>query len=84
MVCFSYGKEMQSSPDRVPALALLEIAAAVTLTSADAHVSRLAAHTLRLIAIAERQPGAPVNTSIGEVDRGRRYPVYEQIGTYYT
>ncbi|VDB87040.1 unnamed protein product [Peniophora sp. CBMAI 1063] len=72
--------EMQASPERVPALALLEIAAAVSLTSADAHVSRLAPHTLRLIAIAERQPGAPVNTSVGEVDRGRRYPVHEQIG----
>jgi hypothetical protein len=59
---------------------MLEIAAAVSLTSADLQISRLAAHTLRVIAMAERLPGAPVNTRMPEEERGKRYPIYEQIG----
>lgn len=66
--------------NRVPALNMLELAAAVSLTSADSQISRLAAHTLRVIAIAERHPNVPVNMNISEEDRGRRYPIYEQIG----
>jgi hypothetical protein len=71
---------LQRDPNRVPSLALLEIAAAVSLASADPHVSRLAAHTLRVLAMSERHPSAPPNTLLTEDDRGRRYPIYEQIG----
>jgi neurofibromin 1 len=71
---------MQLSEDRVPAFALLELASAVSLTSADTGVSNLAAQTLRLIAIAERQPDVPVNPALTEEERVSRHAVYEKIG----
>ncbi|KAI0065862.1 hypothetical protein BV25DRAFT_1988944 [Artomyces pyxidatus] len=73
-------KQLQMSPERIPALALLELASAVSLTSADTAVSRLSAHSLRVIAIAERQPGVPINAALSEEERVSRYAIYEQIG----
>jgi len=70
----------QRDPARVPALALLEIAMAVSLSSADLQVSRLAAETLRYIAQSERAPHAPANEMLSANDRGKRGTVYEQIG----
>ena len=71
---------MQLSKHRVPAFALLELASAVSLTSADTGVSNLAAQTLRLIAIAERQPDVPINEALTEEERVSRHAVYEKIG----
>jgi neurofibromin 1 len=71
---------MQLSKHRVPAFALLELASAVSLTSADTGVSNLAAQTLRLIAIAERQPDVPINPALTEEERVSRHAVYEKIG----
>jgi len=71
---------MQLSEHRVPAFALLELASAVSLTSADIGVSNLAAQTLRLIAIAERQPDVPINPALSEEERVSRHAVYEKIG----
>ena len=71
---------MQLSEHRVPAFALLELASAVSLTSADTGVSNLAAQTLRLIAIAERQPDVPINPALTEEERVSRHAVYEKIG----
>jgi hypothetical protein len=71
---------MQLSEHRVPAFALLELASAVSLTSADTSVSNLAAQTLRLIAIAERQPDVPINPALTEEERVSRHAVYEKIG----
>ncbi|KAF8270977.1 hypothetical protein EI94DRAFT_1797570 [Lactarius quietus] len=76
----SIARLMQLSEDRVPAFALLELASAVSLTSADTGVSNLAAQTLRLIAIAERQPDVPVNPALTEEERVSRHAVYEKIG----
>ncbi|KAH9030143.1 hypothetical protein EDB85DRAFT_1456161 [Lactarius pseudohatsudake] len=76
----SVSRLMQLSEDRVPAFALLELASAVSLTSADTGVSNLAAQTLRLIAIAERQPDVPVNPALTEEERVSRHAVYEKIG----
>lgn len=76
----SVARQMQLSEDRVPAFALLELASAVSLTSADTGVSNLAAQTLRLIAIAERQPDVPVNPALTEEERVSRHAVYEKIG----
>ncbi|KAI0306901.1 hypothetical protein B0F90DRAFT_1915023 [Multifurca ochricompacta] len=76
----SIARLMQLSGHRVPAFALLELASAVSLTSADTGVSNLAAQTLRLIAIAERQPDVPVNPALTEEERVSRHAVYEKIG----
>ncbi|KAI0265102.1 hypothetical protein BC834DRAFT_880157 [Gloeopeniophorella convolvens] len=76
----SVARMMQLSDTRVPAFALLEIASAVSLTSADDNVSKFAAQTLRLIAIAERQPDVPVNHALTEEERVSRHAVYDQIG----
>lgn len=73
-------KQIQLDPGRLPAFALAEIAFLVSLTSADSNVSHLAAKGLRLLSHAERQPGAPLNTSIHEEDRLKRNPIYEQLG----
>ncbi|KAF8506037.1 hypothetical protein F5888DRAFT_1937943 [Russula emetica] len=76
----SVARLMQLSKHRVPAFALLELASAVSLTSADTGVSNLAAQTLRLIAIAERQPDVPINPALTEEERVSRHAVYEKIG----
>jgi hypothetical protein len=73
-------KEVQLNPKRVPALVLAEIGFLVSLTSADSHVSHLAAQGLRLLSHAERQPGAPVNKTATDEDRSKRNPIYEQLG----
>lgn len=71
---------MQFDKDRVPAFAMCEIAFLVSLTSVSSDVSQLAAQGLRLIAQAERQPGAPVNHGLTEEERSKRNPIYEQLG----
>lgn len=48
--------------------------------SADKAVSQIAAQTLRLIAQAERRPGAPLNPRVSEEERFRRHPIYEKLG----
>lgn len=73
-------KEVQLDANRIPAFALAEISFLVALTSVDNDVSHLAAKGLRLISHAERQPNAPVNTTITEEDRSTRNPIYEQLG----
>lgn len=65
---------------RVPALALMEIASAVCLASADSAVSRLSAHNLRVIALAERMVNVKVHEAWSEEDRVKRFTAYEQIG----
>ncbi|THH13571.1 hypothetical protein EW146_g6666 [Bondarzewia mesenterica] len=72
-------RAMQLSEDRLPALVLLELASAVSLTSADPGVSRLAAHNLRVVAIAERRPEAP-NSGSSDEERAKRFTIYDQIG----
>ncbi|EIW76207.1 hypothetical protein CONPUDRAFT_64047 [Coniophora puteana RWD-64-598 SS2] len=71
---------IQLTQDRVYAFAMAEIAFLVSLTSASSDVTQLAAQGLRMIAQAERQPGAPVNNGFTEEDRSRRLPIYEQLG----
>lgn len=66
--------------DRVPAFILAEIAFLVTLSSADSNVSLTAAHCLRLLAEAERAPGAPQDTTLTEDERSKRFTIYEQLG----
>jgi len=75
-----YMQLLQNDPNRIPAFALAEVAFLVELTSADNDISHLAAKGLRLLAYAERQPNAPVNTSVTEEDRSKRNPIYEQLG----
>ena len=57
-----------------------EISFLVALTSADNSISQLAAKGLRLVSHAERQPGAPLNPTVTEEDRSKKYPIYEQLG----
>lgn len=57
-----------------------EISFLVALTSADNSISQLAAKGLRLVSHAERQPGAPLNPTVSEDDRSKKYPIYEQLG----
>jgi len=59
---------------------MTEIAFLVSLTSVSSDVSQLAAQGLRLIAQAERHPGAPVNHGLTEEERSKRNPIYEQLG----
>lgn len=66
--------------DRIPAMALAELAFLVSLTSADNTVSIMAAKGLRAIAMVERGPGAPYNHDLPEDERIKRYPVYDQLG----
>ncbi|TFY83118.1 hypothetical protein EWM64_g893 [Hericium alpestre] len=73
-------KYVQTSPDRIPALAILELASLVSLTAADTGLSRISAHNLRVIALAERHPDAPVNDMFNEEDLLRRQNVYQVIG----
>ena len=68
------------SPDRVPALALIELASTVSLSSADSGVSRLAAHNMRVIAIAEKRNSDLVNRAFSDEDRKKRFSIYEQLG----
>ncbi|KAG1755407.1 hypothetical protein EDB19DRAFT_1661084 [Suillus lakei] len=76
----NHARGMQFDKDRVPAFAMSEIAFLVSLTSVSSDVSQLAAQGLRLIAQAERQPGAPVNHGLTEEERSKRNPIYEQLG----
>jgi hypothetical protein len=64
---------------RVPAFAISDVAFLVSLTSVSSDASQLAAQGLRLIAQAERQPGALVNHGLTE-ERSKRNPIYEQFG----
>ncbi|OBZ70421.1 Neurofibromin [Grifola frondosa] len=73
-------KDIQVAADRVPAFALAEIAFLVSLASADCVVSLTACNCLRMIAMAERQPGAPVMAALSEDERTKRHPIYEQLG----
>ena len=73
-------KEIRLSEDRVPAFMLAEIAFLVTLSSADNNVSLTAAHCLRLLAEAERAPGAPQGKVLNEDERARRFTIYDQLG----
>lgn len=59
---------------------MAEISFLVALTSADNSISQLAAKGLRLVSHAERQPGAPLNPTVTEEDRSKKYPIYEQLG----
>ena len=68
------------SPDRVLALALIELASTVSLSSADSGVSRLAAHNMRVIAIAEKRNSDLVNRAFSDEDRKKRFSIYEQLG----
>ncbi|KAG0709913.1 hypothetical protein DFH29DRAFT_1012634 [Suillus ampliporus] len=76
----NHARGVQFSEARVPAFAISEIAFLVSLTSVSSDVSQLAAQGLRLIAQAERQPGAPVNHGLTEEERSKRNPIYEQLG----
>ena len=58
----------------------MELANAVVLTSADTGVSRLAAHSLRAIALTEKRLGIQLNEALSEEDRARRFTIYDQIG----
>ncbi|KAH7916805.1 hypothetical protein BJ138DRAFT_1121610 [Hygrophoropsis aurantiaca] len=71
---------IQICDDRVPAFAMAEIAFLVSLTSVNSDVSQLAAQGLRLIALADRQSGAPTKDELTEEDRSKRNPIYEQLG----
>lgn len=73
-------RDVQNDPKRIPAFALAEMAFLVALTSADNDISQLAAKGLRLLSYAERQPGAPVNTTMTGEDRSKRNLIYEQLG----
>lgn len=73
-------REIQLNPKRVPGFILAEIGFLVSLTSADSHVSHLAAKGLRLLSHAERQPDAPVNKAVTDEVRSKRNPIYEQLG----
>lgn len=64
----------------MPGFILAEIGFLVSLTSADSHVSHLAAKGLRLLSHAERQPDAPVNKAVTDEVRSKRNPIYEQLG----
>ena len=67
-------------PRRIPAFAMSEVSFLVALTSADNSISQLAAKGLRFLSHAERYPGAPVNPTVTEEDRSKKYPIYEQLG----
>ena len=66
--------------ERLPAVAMAELAFLVALTSADNGVSKLAAKGLRAIASLEKNPTAPINQGLSEEERLMRHPVYEQLG----
>ncbi|TDL29911.1 hypothetical protein BD410DRAFT_780416, partial [Rickenella mellea] len=68
------------APDRIPAVAVAELAFLVSLTSADNGVSTMATKGLRGIAILERHPNAPINPGLSEEERLMRHPIYEQLG----
>lgn len=58
----------------------MEIASAVCLCSADSAVSRLSAHNLRVIALAEKNTNVGVHDAWSDEDRVKRFAAYEQIG----
>lgn len=70
----------QRDSSRVAPMILAEIALLVSLPSADGVVSHTAAKGLRLLAHIENQSGAPVNPTISEEDKSKRYPVYDRLG----
>ncbi|TFK46902.1 hypothetical protein OE88DRAFT_1666689 [Heliocybe sulcata] len=73
-------RQLQVDTTRVAAFALAEIAFLVSLTSVDMKVSSQAAQCLRLIALAERQPDAPLNVGLSEEDWAKRHRTYDQVG----
>ncbi|EIN11059.1 hypothetical protein PUNSTDRAFT_51619 [Punctularia strigosozonata HHB-11173 SS5] len=75
-----HGRQIQFSPERIPAFAIAEIALLVSLTSADANVSSTAASGLRLLAQAESQQDAPLNDAMSPEERSKRFPIYAQLG----
>jgi len=64
----------------VTTFTILEIACLISSTSLNINVSLTAAHCLRFIGEVERFPEVPVNKSISEEERAKRYPIYDQIG----
>ncbi|KAH8096624.1 hypothetical protein BXZ70DRAFT_945419 [Cristinia sonorae] len=71
---------VQQQREKIPSLALAEIAFLVSVTSADRTVSSMACKGLRLIALAERQRASPSYATLDDEERVKRYPVYEQLG----
>ena len=67
--------------EKIPSLALAEIAFLVSVTSADRNVSAMACQGLRLIALAERQRVSPSYAQLDDEERVKRFPVYEQLGS---
>ncbi|THH31919.1 hypothetical protein EUX98_g2275 [Antrodiella citrinella] len=67
--------------EKIPSIALAEIAFLVVVTSADRTVSAMACQGLRLIAVAERQRSAPSYATLDDDERVKRFPVYEQLGS---
>jgi neurofibromin 1 len=82
VVCFQldHVKAIQNDPARTPAFVLLEVALLVTLTSADTHVSYVAAKCLRHLAYLESVPGAPPAPIDDDELLSKRHLVYEQLG----
>ncbi|KAF9266130.1 hypothetical protein L218DRAFT_1016740 [Marasmius fiardii PR-910] len=76
----SYLKDFQRNPTRVPALLLAELAFLVSLASSDSQVSHLATQGLRILAFAERQPGAPDHPLATQDELSKRFAVYEVLG----
>ncbi|KAF7432844.1 Ras GTPase activating protein ira2 [Pleurotus ostreatus] len=73
-------REVQLNRNRLPALALAEIVFLVSLTSADMMISQMAGRGLRCLAIAERQPGAPLAPGLTPEARAHRQKVYDKLG----
>jgi hypothetical protein len=72
-------KQKRYSSDRIPSLAVGEIALLTLVTSTKAAVSCNACAGLQALALAERHPEAPKTTYFSEEVQGRRLLVYEQI-----
>ncbi|TCD61394.1 Ras GTPase activating protein ira2 [Steccherinum ochraceum] len=66
--------------EKIPSLAIAEIAFLVSVTSADRNVSAMACTGLRLIALAERQRPSPSYAALDDEERVQRFPAYEQLG----
>ncbi|KAL0949203.1 hypothetical protein HGRIS_009281 [Hohenbuehelia grisea] len=73
-------KEIQLTPNRLPAFALAEIVFLISLASADMTISQMAARGLRQLTQAESQPDAPVSPIWTDEARANRDSVYEQLG----
>ncbi|KIK64870.1 hypothetical protein GYMLUDRAFT_83217 [Collybiopsis luxurians FD-317 M1] len=73
-------EQIQRDPARIAPMVLAEIALLVSLSSADIDVSRTAARGLRLVAHIENQSKAPINPTVKEEDKSKRYSVYDRLG----